>query len=61
MNRIFVAGHGGLVGTAICRRLEAEDIETLVAGRDEVDLTDQAPGRRMVFKPVNRSGLSSRS
>ena len=41
MSRIFVAGHRGLVGSAICRRLETDGVEALVAGRDEVDLTDQ--------------------
>ncbi len=41
MNRIFVAGHRGLVGSAICRRLEADGVEALVASRGEVDLTDQ--------------------
>ena len=41
MSRIFVAGHRGLVGSAVCRRLETDGVEALVAGRDEVDLTDQ--------------------
>jgi GDP-L-fucose synthase len=41
MNRIFVAGHRGLVGSAICRRLEADGVEALVATRDDVELTDQ--------------------
>jgi len=40
--RIFVAGHRGMVGSAICRRLEREDCETLVAERGELDLADQA-------------------
>jgi GDP-L-fucose synthase len=39
--RVFVAGHKGLVGSAICRRLATDGIEPLVAGRAEVDLTDQ--------------------
>jgi len=39
---VFVAGHKGLVGSAICRRLEADGIEPLVADRAELDLTDQA-------------------
>ena len=41
MRKIFVAGHNGLVGSAICRRLRADDIEPLVASRSELDLTDQ--------------------
>ncbi len=41
--RIFVAGHRGLVGTAIVRRLEAEGFSNLLtAGREELDLRDQA-------------------
>jgi GDP-L-fucose synthase len=41
--RIYVAGHGGLVGSAIVRRLRAEGFTTvLTAPRSEVDLRDQA-------------------
>jgi len=41
--RIFVAGHKGLVGSAIMRRLEAGDHRNLLtATRDQVDLRDQA-------------------
>ena len=39
--RIFVAGHRGLVGAAIVRRLRAEGFENLVLrGRDDLDLAD---------------------
>src|SRR5437870_4373106 len=42
-DRIFVAGHRGLVGSAIVRRLErAEARNVLSATRDQVDLRDQA-------------------
>ena len=41
MSKIFVAGHNGLVGSAICRRLRADGVESLVANRSEVDLTNQ--------------------
>lgn len=41
MKKVFVAGHRGLVGSAICRRLQAEDVELLVAERSELDLMDQ--------------------
>ncbi|MEA2339372.1 MAG: GDP-L-fucose synthase [Thermoanaerobaculia bacterium] len=42
MNRIFVAGHRGLVGSAIVRRLEAAGHrDILTRTRDELDLTDQ--------------------
>jgi GDP-L-fucose synthase len=40
--RIFVAGHRGMVGGALVRRLAREDCEVLTAGRDRVDLTRQA-------------------
>ena len=40
--RIWVAGHRGMVGAAIVRRLEAEDCEILTAGREVVDLRRQA-------------------
>lgn len=40
-SRVYVAGHRGLVGSAIMRRLEAEGFENLItAGREEVDLRD---------------------
>ncbi len=41
MTSVFVAGHKGLVGSAICRRLEADGVRPLVASRSELDLTDQ--------------------
>ncbi len=40
--RIFVAGHRGMVGSALVRRLGGENVELLMAGRGEVDLRDQA-------------------
>jgi len=40
--RVFVAGHRGMVGGAIVRRLAREDCEILVASRSELDLIDQA-------------------
>lgn len=43
--RVFVAGHRGMVGSAIARRLETEDCEIVTAGRAEVDLRDQAATR----------------
>ena len=39
---VFVAGHRGMVGSALVRRLAAENVELLTAGRSEVDLRDQA-------------------
>jgi len=40
--RIFVAGHRGMVGSALVRRLAQEDCRILTVGRDAVDLRDQA-------------------
>ena len=41
--RVFVAGHRGLVGSAIVRRLAGEPtIQLLTATRDQLDLRDQA-------------------
>lgn len=40
--RVFVAGHRGMVGSAIVRRLENEGCEVLTAGRDVLDLKNQA-------------------
>jgi GDP-L-fucose synthase len=39
--RVWVAGHRGMVGSAIVRRLAGEGCEVLTAERDELDLTDQ--------------------
>jgi len=45
-SRIFVAGHRGLVGSAICRSLERSGFRNLVfRTRDELDLRDQAAVR----------------
>jgi GDP-L-fucose synthase len=39
---VFVAGHRGMVGAALVRRLAQEGVELLTAGRGELDLRDQA-------------------
>jgi len=39
---VFVAGHRGMVGSALVRRLAQEDVELLTLTRSEVDLRDQA-------------------
>lgn len=40
--RIWVAGHNGMVGSAVVRRLAREDIASLTADRKTLDLTRQA-------------------
>ena len=40
--RVFVAGHKGMVGSALARRLAQSDAELLTADRRALDLRDQA-------------------
>jgi GDP-L-fucose synthase len=40
--RIWVAGHRGMVGSAVVRRLAGEDCEVLTVDRDRLDLRRQA-------------------
>jgi len=42
MGPVFVAGHRGLVGSAICRRLQNEGIAVLTASREQVDLKSRS-------------------
>src|ERR1700760_1680853 len=39
---VYVAGHRGMVASALVRRLAQENVELLTVGRREVDLRDQA-------------------
>jgi GDP-L-fucose synthase len=39
---VFVAGHRGMVGAALVRRLAQENVELLTVKRSELDLRDQA-------------------
>jgi GDP-L-fucose synthase len=53
---IYVAGHGGLVGSAICRSLRQQGFERLLLrSRAELDLLDSAAVRRFFEqeRPVN--------
>jgi GDP-L-fucose synthase len=43
--RVYVAGHRGMVGSALVRRLAFEDCEIVTASRAEVDLKDQVAVR----------------
>ena len=43
--KVWVAGHRGMVGSAIVRRLASEGCEILTADRSELDLKDQAAVR----------------
>ena len=44
--RVWVAGHRGMVGRAVVRRLAEEDCTVLTVGRDELDLRDTTAVRR---------------
>ena len=48
--RIWVAGHRGMVGSAILRRLEGEDAEILTVDRRDVDLREQYAVRQWVAR-----------
>jgi GDP-L-fucose synthase len=48
--RIWVAGHRGMVGAAVVRRLASAGCEILSVGREEVDLTRQAEVERWLEK-----------
>lgn len=41
--RVFIAGHNGMVGSAICRQLvQRSDVDLVVRSHSELDLTSQA-------------------
>lgn len=46
--RVWVAGHRGMAGSAIVRRLEREDCDVVTAGRDQLDLRRQDAVERWV-------------
>jgi GDP-L-fucose synthase len=42
MKKVFVAGHKGMVGSAICRQLQKNsDVKIIACNREELDLCDQ--------------------
>ena len=43
--RVWVAGHNGMVGSAIMRRLAREDVDLLSVNRSQCDLTNEAQVR----------------
>ena len=48
--RVLVAGHRGMVGSALVRRLKSEGCEILTAGRQDADLTRQAEVDALIAK-----------
>src|SRR5690554_5945420 len=39
-NKVWLAGHGGMVGQALSRRLAREDCQVITRTRQEMDLAD---------------------
>lgn len=39
--KIYISGHRGMVGSALCRRLDGQSCEVITATRQELDLCDQ--------------------
>ena len=48
--RVYVAGHKGMAGSAIVRRLASEGCEIVTADRQTLDLTDQVATERWLAK-----------
>ena len=49
MKKIFVAGHQGMVGSAICRQLQKQsDVEIITRTRSDLDLCDQSAVREFM-------------
>lgn len=46
--RVWVAGHAGMVGSAVVRRLQVEDCRILTISRSDLDLTDQTAVRTWI-------------
>lgn len=48
-DRIYVAGHNGMVGSAVCRELKSRGYHNLItASHSELELTDQAATRAFI-------------
>jgi len=51
--RVFVAGHRGMVGSAIVRQLERDpSVDIITRGRDELDLTNQSQVQKFLAETV---------
>ena len=58
--RTYVAGHRGMVGSAILRQLEARGAEAIVRSRAELELLDRSAVRSNSWKLKSRMPLSLR-
>jgi GDP-L-fucose synthase len=48
--RVYLAGHSGMAGAAIARRLALENCEILIASHDALDLTHQAQTEEWIMR-----------
>jgi GDP-L-fucose synthase len=46
--RVYVAGHRGMVGSALQRRLGSEDCEIITVPREKLDLRDRSETHRFL-------------
>ena len=59
-NKIYVAGHRGMVGSAIVRRLRAEGYEHIITRTHaELDLTNQLAVRHFFYTRKTHKGVPS--
>ena len=47
--KVFIAGHNGMVGSSLVRRLASESCEILTASKQELDLRDQVSVQRWFY------------
>ncbi|KAF1048062.1 GDP-L-fucose synthase family protein [Xylophilus sp.] len=58
--RIYVAGHRGMVGRSLTKRLQAAGHEVVTRGHDELDLLDQQAVRRFfATEPIDQVYLAA--
>ena len=57
-DKIYIAGHQGMVGSAIVRQLESRGIDNLITRtRQELDLTDQSAVNEFFKIACNGKGI----
>ena len=59
--KTYVAGHRGMVGGAILRKLQARGAETVTRTHAELDLTDQAAVRDFMQTAISWNSLAALS